>query len=113
VNDTTSAAFEKIRESAKHWKVNVTEHAYDEADQDGISMVDVINTLPGGEVIEDYPDDRRGASCLVLIYIGAERTPVHAVCGYDEETEYAIIVTVYLPDPQRWSSDYRERRRMK
>jgi hypothetical protein len=72
--------------------------------------VDVIDATRCGDVIEDYPTDPRGASCLALITVGNDR-PVHAVWAFDEGSGRAILITVYRPDPTRWSDDFRHRRR--
>jgi hypothetical protein len=55
--------FEKVCKAITTGRVHVSEHAYDEAVADDLSVVDVIDATPTGEVIEDYPDDPRGASC--------------------------------------------------
>jgi hypothetical protein len=60
-----------------------------------------------GEVIEDYPSDPRGHSCLVLGYGEAGRA-VHVVCS--PKDEYLAIITAYLPDPAQWSEDFKRRR---
>ena len=70
--------------------------------------------VPGGELlntewIEDYPDDPRGSSCLVLGQVH-ERGAVHALWGFDAPSRHAILITVYVPDPHRWSEDLRKRR---
>ena len=88
---------------------NFTEHAYDEAVEDDLSVVNVIDRTLDGEVIEDYPDDPRGSSCLVLMNVG-EKQPVHAVWAFDDGSGRAILITVYRPDPTRWSDDLRQRR---
>jgi hypothetical protein len=71
--------------------------------------VDVIDRTPNGEVIEDYPGDPRSSSCLVLLNVGDEQ-PVHAVWAFDDGSGRAILITVYRPDPARWSDDLRQRR---
>jgi len=35
--------------------------------------------------------------------------PVHTVWAYNEESKWAVLVTVYRPDPARWI-DWRERK---
>jgi hypothetical protein len=87
----------------------VSEHAYDEAVEDGLSVVAVIDETPRGEAIEHYPTDPRGPSCLVLLAVEGDQ-PVHAVWGFDDAAGRAILITVYRPDPERWSDDFRERR---
>ena len=73
-----SNTFDKVHKSIIDGQIHVSDHAYDEAVEDDLSVVDVIDRTPNGEVIEDYPDDRRGASCLVLLSVDDEQ-PVHAV----------------------------------
>lgn len=47
------------------------------------------------EIIENYPDDTRGASCLVLGVNGHGRQ-IHTVIGY--ACDPIRIVTAYYPD---------------
>jgi len=58
-----------------------------------------------GEVIESYPDDPRGMSCLVL-HIGEHRA-IHVVCA--PRPDFLAIITAYLPAPEQWTSDFRVR----
>jgi hypothetical protein len=104
-----STTFDKVCEAIAQGRVHVSEHAYDEAVEDDLSVVGVIDETRSGEVIEDYPDDRRGSSCLVLLTTD-ERTRVHAVWAFDHAAARAILVTVYRPDPSRWSDDFRQRK---
>jgi hypothetical protein len=71
-----------------------------------ISTDDVEEVIRTGEVIEDYPEDARGHSCLILGFGQAGR-PIHVVCS--PKAEYLAIITAYLPDPIQWTSDFRER----
>lgn len=98
-----------VCEALAQERVHVSEHAYDEAVEDDLSVVDVIDETRHGEVIEDYPSDPRSPSCLVLL-TADEGSPVHAVWAFDDGSGQAILVTVYRPDPQRWSHDFKQRR---
>jgi Domain of unknown function (DUF4258) len=60
-----------------------------------------------GELIEDYPQDPRGHSCLLLGFGNGNRA-VHVVCS--PKDEYLAIITAYLPDPAQWSEDFKGRR---
>ena len=60
-----------------------------------------------GEVIEDYPEDARGHSCLLTGY-GNDKRPLHVVCS--PKDDYLAIITAYLPSPLEWSADFRKRK---
>ncbi len=71
-----------------------------------IKPSEVSRVVEKGNVIEDYPEDARGHSCLLLGF-GNENRPVHVVCAPNDG--YLAIITAYLPDTNEWSPDYRER----
>lgn len=56
---------------------------------------------------ENYPDDVRGHSCLLLGY-GENERPIHVVCSPKEE--YLAIITVYLPYEEEWEDNFRTRK---
>jgi hypothetical protein len=55
-----------------------------------------------GEVLEDYRDDVRGPSCLILGY--GEAKPLHIVCGYSAKG-WTRIITVYIPQRPKWINE--------
>ena len=59
-----------------------------------ISPTDVARVVTMGELVEDYPDDPRGHSCL-LLGDGEEKRPIHVVCA--PQKDYLAIITAYLP----------------
>lgn len=71
-----------------------------------ISSAEVRHAISLGEVIEDYPDDPRGHSCLILGVDDSSGT-VHVVCA--PKDDFLTIITAYRPDAQRWSADFRTR----
>jgi len=71
-----------------------------------IRRAEVRRVITEGEVIEDYPKDARGRSCLLLGFGDRER-PIHVVCAPRED--YLAIITAYLPNAHEWSSDFRRR----
>jgi hypothetical protein len=73
-----------------------------------ISPQEVRMVVERGEIIEDYPDDARGHSCLML-GAGADERPIHVVCA--PKDEYLAIITAYRPEPEDWSGDFRVRTR--
>ena len=72
-----------------------------------IRAAEVRQVISGGEVIEDYPEDLRGHSCLLLGF-GLEDRAIHVVCA--PKLEYLAIITAYLPSPDEWDEDFRVRR---
>jgi len=53
-----------------------------------------------GEVIEEYPDDKYGPSCLIFGFTLSNR-PLHVQCSYPSHPLVKII-TLYEPDPKIW-----------
>lgn len=83
-------------------KYRLTLHAEVERDADLITVREIEQALLSYEskIIEDYPNDPRGHSCLLIGFIN-ENCPIHIVCGISE-SDMLIIVTVYRPDPDEW-----------
>lgn len=71
-----------------------------------ISAQEVKQVIFNGEVIEDYPEDVRGHSCLIFGY-GSHQRPIHVVCC--PKDEYLAIITAYLPEPALWAQGFRKR----
>ena len=72
-----------------------------------IAAADVLAVIQSGEVVEDYPDDVRGHSCLLLGFDATGRA-VHVVCS--PKLDYLALATADVPDPSQWSGDFRTRR---
>ena len=73
-----------------------------------ISTLEVRKVIFEGEIIEDYPDDARGHSCLMLGY-GDENRALHVVCA--PKDEYLAIITTYVPDEEQWDEGFKNRRK--
>ena len=72
-----------------------------------IRVAEVRSCVTGGELIEDYQEDVRGHSCLIL-GDGDDRRPIHVVCS--PKADYLAIITAYEPDPAQWEADFKTRR---
>ena len=72
-----------------------------------ISPAEIDAVIAGGELVEDYPEDMRGHSCL-LLGSGNGGRPIHIVCS--PKPEYLAIITAYVPHPEQWSADFKKRR---
>jgi hypothetical protein len=73
-----------------------------------ISTGEVREILAHGEAIEEYPDDPRGPSAL-LLGDGTGGRAIHVVVA--PKGEYAAVITAYVPDPTVWHEDMRTRRK--
>jgi hypothetical protein len=84
-------------------------HALDamNAPADLITAEEVRAVVLQGEIIEDYPEDVRGHSCLMLGW-GTAKRPIHVVCSPKEH--YLAIITAYLPDERWWETDWKTRK---
>lgn len=71
-----------------------------------ITTREVELVVTEGELVEDYPEDARGHSCL-LLGRGDEGRAIHVVCSPGDE--YLAVITAYLPDTTCWSSDFKRR----
>lgn len=89
--------------------MRVSDHADEEAVGDRLTYDEVLFSVEHGEIIEDYPEAKPYPACLVYGR-SALGYPVHSVWAYNEESRWAVLVTVYRPDPDRWSEG-RQRRR--
>jgi hypothetical protein len=57
-------------------------------------------------MLEDYPQHRRGACCL-LHGVDGDGRDIHVVCTTAQSA--LIIITVYLPKPPKWVTPSRRR----
>lgn len=76
-------------------KVLFTRHALDRmnAPERMIRKDEVYEAIENGDVVEDYPADPRGHSCL--IEGNAAGRIIRVVCA--PKGEYLAIITVYIP----------------
>jgi hypothetical protein len=98
-----------IIEAIKANRVRITDHADEEADADNLTFGEIYFSVINGEIIEDYPADKPYPSCLILGYTENGK-PVHSVWAYNEQNQWAVVITAYRPDPNLWIN-WRERRK--
>lgn len=72
---------QKVREAARK-RILILPHAIHQMTsiERMISTDEVETVVVEGELIEDYPEDKRGHSCLMLGF-GDEGRPVHVACA--------------------------------
>lgn len=90
---------DKIQTQARTGNLRVTQHAQQEMTEEPISLDEVLEAVSQGIVLENYPQHRRGACCLIYGRTRAGRA-VHVVCTSAQPT--LIIITVYEPKLPKW-----------
>lgn len=83
-----------IQERVRKNEYLYTFHADEERRNEGLSIAEVEEALLNGRILEDYPNDPRGPSCLVYGHAGVR--PVHVVCGRNR-WGWLVLITVYIP----------------
>jgi hypothetical protein len=98
----------RVRALVRRRRYRLSLHAERERDADRIEMAELEAALSSDalELLEDYPEDPRGHSHLVLGFTRTDQ-PIHSVCAVHEGV--LVIVTVYRPDPKLWQH-YRVRK---
>ena len=96
----------RVKFEKRHYEFS--KHAVDQSIIRDISVAEVEDAIAGrSEIIEDYPEDKYGPSCLILCFTTAGR-PLHVQCSYPSRPLIKII-TLYQPDPGLWT-DFRVRK---
>jgi len=75
---------DEVRLRLRNRKVRHTFHALKEEMKENLTAWEVEEALlQGFELVEDYPNDPRGRSYLILTWV--KERPVHIVCAPHEE----------------------------
>jgi hypothetical protein len=82
-------------------------HALQRMFERGVTAEDVRIVIEYGEIIEAYPDDTPYPSQLILGWV--KRRPLHVVAAFNSHDNQIIIITVYEPNPDQWSDDFKRR----
>lgn len=90
-----------IIEAIRAKRVRISDHADEEAHMDKLSFDEIYFSVFQGEIIKEYAADRPYPSCLISgqTFRGE---PVHSVWAYNAQNQWAVIITVYRPDPGKW-----------
>jgi hypothetical protein len=91
---------EQIRVKVMADEFEFTRHALDQSILRRIAVKDVREAIQNAELIENYPDDKYGPSCLVLGFTNNGRL-LHVHFSYPSRPILKVI-TLYQPDPALW-----------
>jgi hypothetical protein len=105
-----SKTLHKILKLIEGENVRVSDHGYDELVNDGLLLEDILASVNGSVIVEDYPDYHKGP-CVLALQTDKDGLPVHVLWGIPSGVDSpAVLITVYRPDPERWSDDYLRRK---
>ena len=96
-----------VKERVKHGRYRISFSHTEKLRQRKIEIRELEEAVSTGEIIEDYPTDPRGPSCLILGYTQGDR-PLHIVCGIMEAE--LLVITAYEPNLEEWEPDWKTRR---
>ncbi len=92
------AILEQIRVQAAAENIRITQHAQQEMVEEDITLDEALQAIATGQIVENYPEHRRGACCL-LNGMTRQSRPLHIVCTTAQPV--LIIITVYEPKPPK------------
>lgn len=97
-----------IRKKIYKDQFELSKHAVDQSIIRDISINEIREIISTGEIIEDYPDDKYGPTCLIFGKTLKDRI-IHIQCSYPSR-DLIKIVTLYEPDSKYWI-DFKTRRK--
>jgi hypothetical protein len=87
------AILKRIRQTVRDKKYQITDHALEEADNDDLTLDDILDVLLNGDLDSIYSDDARGTRYVVRHEI--DENEVEVVCRFRSDGSLLIIITVY------------------
>lgn len=98
VGENNYMIIDEIKEKVRHNRYEYTIHAEIERKADDLTFYQIEEAILAGEILEQYPDDGRGESCLLIGFSG--NIPIHIICG--KRGEKITVITVYVPKPPKF-----------
>ena len=97
---------ERIKKQVEAENYRFTIHGFERCVERYISPNEVKYAMLSGEVIEDYPKDKYGPSCLIY-GVTKEGRILHVQCSIDP----VWVITAYDPtlNPDEWEADFKRR----
>ena len=106
-----TGTFDRVRAMVAAGNVRVSEHGFQELEEDGIFPDEVIGSVGSGLIVEDYPDAWKGPTVLVRQTL-VSRRHIHVVWGFSKANDrLAVLITAYFPDSSLWSPDFLSKER--
>lgn len=89
-------------------KIYYRVHAVQRMFEREISASKVRKALEADDMIEDYSAEMPEPSRLILGFQG--KRPFHVVTSENPGSTEITVITVYLPDADKWKKDFRSRK---
>jgi hypothetical protein len=86
----------RIRNAVREKRYQMTDHALDEADDDGLTLDDILHVLLNGDLDSTYTDDPRDTRYVIRGDV--DNDEVDVVCRFRQDGTVLIIITVYVVD---------------
>lgn len=86
----------RIRRAVREQEYQMTDHALEEADADGLTLDDILYVLLNGELDATYTDDPRGTRYVIRGLVVEDEVDV--ACRFRSDNSLLIIITVYIVD---------------
>jgi hypothetical protein len=95
----------EIRRLLRDDRYEFSFHAQQERLEENLDVEEIAEAILGqSEILEEYPNDPRGESCLLLAFVGIQA--VHVVIGWARRqrdgTKTLRVITVYKPAFPKW-----------
>jgi hypothetical protein len=87
-----------IKDLVQRRAFTFTDHALRQLLKRNISDDDVVDALLDDDIIEDYPNDKYGPSCLIYGRTRDGRI-LHVQCSCPPRV---CVITTYQPNPDEW-----------
>lgn len=91
----SSHDLERIRNAIRSIHYVLTEHAYDEMDEDGLDVLDIETAILAGRIQSELAGDPRGKR-YVIVGQAADPLLQVGVVGRFVERDQFLIITVYV-----------------
>lgn len=98
---STDALLARLQAQASTRAIRITDHAREEMEDESISLSEVLQAISNGQIIENYPEHKRGSCCL-LYGVAVSKRSLHVVCT--TSLSQLVIITVYIPTLPKWKS---------
>lgn len=108
MRDNYPIELEVIREQIRGGRYTISFSHTEKVRLRKIGTEEIEEAILRGIIIEPYPNDPRGASCLIMGFSSQGRA-LHVLCGNLTGDEL-LIITAYEPDEDEWEADLKTRK---